>query len=176
MKVLVITGSAHKNGTSAYLADRFIEGAKEAGHEIMRFDASFKKIHPCMGCDKCRRDGKCAFQDDMNELNPMLLSADAVVFVSPIYYYGMNAQIRATIERFYANDDKIHVSKKTALMITMADDTMESAEGAIASFRGMSNFLGWNISGMVIGKDCATLEMLKKTDFPRQAYELGKNI
>ncbi|VBB04896.1 Hypothetical protein LUCI_0102 [Lucifera butyrica] len=35
MKVTVITGSPHKNGTSAILADKFIEGAKDAGHEVM---------------------------------------------------------------------------------------------------------------------------------------------
>ena len=44
MKVLVITGSPHKNGTSACLADRFIEGAKEAGHEVVRFDEENDQI------------------------------------------------------------------------------------------------------------------------------------
>ena len=48
MKVLVITGSPHKNGTSACLADRFIKGAKEAGHDVVRFDAAEKQVHPCI--------------------------------------------------------------------------------------------------------------------------------
>jgi Multimeric flavodoxin WrbA len=34
MKVTVIAGSSHKNGTSALLAEKFIEGAKEAGNKI----------------------------------------------------------------------------------------------------------------------------------------------
>ncbi len=34
MKITIITGSAHKNGTSAYLAEQFIKVAKEAGHEM----------------------------------------------------------------------------------------------------------------------------------------------
>ena len=42
MKILVITGSAHKKGTSSYLADSFISGAEEAGHEVFRFDSAFK--------------------------------------------------------------------------------------------------------------------------------------
>ncbi len=176
MKVLVITGSAHKNGTSAYLAAKFIEGAKEAGHEIVRFDAAYKDVHPCIGCDKCRRTGSCAFQDDMNELNPDLLSADAIVFVSPIYYYDINAQIKAVIDRFYANDEKLHGNKKAVLMVTMADTTLESAEGAQASFNGMTNFLGWETAGTVVAVNCWTLDMLKETDFPQQAYELGKAL
>ena len=85
MKVLVITGSAHKNGTTAYLAQKFIEGATEAGHVVFRFDAAFKNVHPCIACEKCHRTGSCAFQDDMNELNPHLLEADVIVLVSPIY-------------------------------------------------------------------------------------------
>ena len=50
MKVLVITGSPHKNGTTAALAEQFIAGAKAAGHEVTRFDAAFKQVHPCIAC------------------------------------------------------------------------------------------------------------------------------
>lgn len=53
MKIVVLTGSPHKNGTSALLADRWIQGAREAGHEVFRFDAAFETVHPCIGCDAC---------------------------------------------------------------------------------------------------------------------------
>ena len=53
MKIVVITGSPHKNGTSALLAAEFIKGAAEAGNEIYRFDAAFSQVHPCIGCDHC---------------------------------------------------------------------------------------------------------------------------
>ena len=46
MKILLITGSAHKKGTTAYLAEKFVQGAIEAGHEIYRFDAAFKMYIP----------------------------------------------------------------------------------------------------------------------------------
>ena len=177
MKIVIITGSAHKNGTSAYLTDKFIEGAKEAGHEIYRFDAAFKQVHPCLGCDKCRTGGAgCVFKDDMEELNPHLIEADAVVFVSPIYYYDINAQIKAVIDRFYANDEKMHKGKKAIMMLTMADDTLESADGALTSFKGMTKFLEWDVAGTIAATNCWTLDMLKKTDFPQKAYELGKAL
>ena len=87
MKILMLTGSAHKHGTSAALADAFIKGAEAAGHEVYRFDAGLKKVHPCIACEKCHtgNDG-CVFKDDMEEVIPRLLSADGIVFVSPIYY------------------------------------------------------------------------------------------
>ena len=46
MKVLVITGSPHRKGTSALMAEKFIEGASEMGAQINRFDAAFANVHP----------------------------------------------------------------------------------------------------------------------------------
>lgn len=177
MKVLVITGSPHRNGTSACLAQHFIEGATEAGHEVYRFDAAFKSIHPCIACEKCHNtDTGCAFKDDMEELNPHLFEADVVALVSPIYYYTINAQIKAVIDRFYANDAALHGQKGAVMMLTMADDTMESAEGALQTFRGMTDFLDWQVAGTVVGVACGTLDDLMKTDYPDQAYQLGKSL
>ena len=113
MKILAITGSPRRHGNSSRLADEFIAGAEESGCEVIRFDAAFKKIHPCVACEKCHSGNSgCTFKDDMEELNPHLLEADGVVFASPIYYYGMNSQIRSVIDRFYANDAALHVPKK----------------------------------------------------------------
>ena len=63
MKVLVITGSPHKNGTTAALAEQFIAGAKAAGHEVTRFDAAFKQVHPCI--EMCIRDRAYRIDDIM---------------------------------------------------------------------------------------------------------------
>jgi hypothetical protein len=43
MKIVVLTGSPRRNGNTAFLADNFIKGAKEAGHDVFRFDLHFKK-------------------------------------------------------------------------------------------------------------------------------------
>ena len=177
MKITIITGSAHKNGTSSYLTEQFIKGAEEAGHEIFRFDAAFKDVHPCVACEKCHNGSPvCVFKDDMTELNPHLIETDAVVFVSPIYYYDINAQLKAVIDRFHANDALLHGDKKTVLLLTMADNHIETAAGAIASFQGMAKYLEWTVTGMVTAVNCMTLDMLKITDYPKQAYELGKSL
>ncbi len=177
MKVLIITGSAHKNGTTAYLTEQFIKGAEETGHEVFRFDAAYKDIHPCIACEKCH-DGKlgCVFKDDMQELNPHLIEADAIALISPIYYYGFSAQLKAVIDRFYANDAVLHGNKKAVMMVTMADTSLKTANGAIQSFKGMTDYLEWDIAGTVIGVNCMTLDMLKNTNYPQQAYELGKSL
>ncbi len=177
MKVVIITGSAHKNGTTAYLTEQFIKGAEEAGHEIFRFDAASKDVHPCIACEKCHGESPvCVFKDDMQELNPHLIEADAVVLVSPIYYYDINAQLKAVIDRFYANDAVLHGGRKAVLMVAMADNNAETARGALASFKGMTKYLEWDIAGTVVGVNCMTAEAIRCTDYPKQAYELGKSL
>lgn len=80
---------------------------------FFRFDVSFKSVHPCITCDTYHENGECVFHaDDMKTLNPYLLKADIVVFVSPIYYFTINTQIKAVIDRFYANYDALQKEKK----------------------------------------------------------------
>lgn len=177
MKITVITSSAHKTGTSALLANQFIKGATESGHEIFRFDAAFKNIHPCIGCNTClTKNNGCVFKDDMEDLNPHILEADLIVFVSPIYYYDINAQLKAVIDRFYANNEKLQGNKKTLLLVTMADDISKSGEGALLSFTNMAEYMRWEVIGSIVGINCGDLEAIKKTEFPEKAYELGKNL
>ncbi len=177
MKVTVITGSAHRNGTTAILTEEFIKGAAEAGHQIYRFDAGMKNIHPCIACEKCHRtDTGCVFKDDMEELNPHLLEADVLVFVSPIYYYDINGQLKTVIDRFYANNEALMGNKKVVLMTTMADDTLKSAEGANVTFKNIAEFANWEIAGIINAKACWRAEDMQKTDYPKQAYDLGKSL
>ena len=71
MKIVMITGSPHRHGTSALLADAFIQGAQEAGHTVFRFDAAFQELHPCRACERCHNTDKgCIYKDGMEELNP----------------------------------------------------------------------------------------------------------
>ncbi len=177
MKITVITSSAHKHGTSAMMADEFVRGAKEAGHDIFRFDAAFKNIHPCIGCMKCQSgEGKCVFKDDMQELNPELAAADLIVLVSPIYYFDVNGQMKVTIDRFFGNNRALYgMTKKFALITTMADPAF-AAEGANTSFKLVADLYKWDVAGIINAENAGDVEALKKTDFLRKAYEFGKNV
>ena len=85
MKVTVITGSPHKKGTSALLADEFIRGAQEAGWDTFRFDAAFEKVTPCLGCDRCGIGAApCVQKDAMQKLMPELLTSQVVALVTPL--------------------------------------------------------------------------------------------
>ena len=61
-------------------------------------------------------------------------------------------------------------------MLTYGDETEESAEGAIASYKGMTKYLEWEDTGIVSAKGCYVLDDIINSEYPKQAYELGKSL
>lgn len=178
MKIVVLTGSPQKAGTSSLLADRFIEGAKDAGHETYRFDAAFEKVHPCIACDTCKcGENPCVFQDGMTKLVPQLIEADLIAFVTPLYYYGASAQIKAVIDRFYGIDKMLSgADKKAVLLVTGTNKLDWAMQGIVGSYLEALLYLRWQDCGKVLARGCWMREDIEKTDYPEQAYQLGKNI
>ena len=176
MKILVITGSPRKNGNSATLADHFIKGAKEAGHEVVRFDAAFKKVHPCIACNSCGMDGPCVFKDDFEFVREHIVNADCVVFATPMYYFGISAQLKAVIDRFYAINGSIHVPKKAVLLMTYANTAASEAVPIKSHYEVLLKYLGWTDAGQIIAPGVWPVGAIQNTRFPEQAYRLGKSI
>ena len=177
MKIVILSGSPHKHGTTAKLVDSFVEGANTAGHEIMRFDTAFMNIHPCIACEKCHSEnGKCVFQDDMVNIGSSIADSDCVVLATPIYYYGICTQLKTVIDRFYAIEESIRKQQKTAFITAMADDNPEPVKPANDSYRAIVSWLEWKDSGIVNAFSCTTVDDLAGTDYEERAFELGKNI
>lgn len=177
MKVTVITGSAHKSGTSAILADKFIEGAKEAGHEVYRFDAAFEKVSPCLACEHCSaNNGKCVYEDSMDKLNEQLIDSDVVVFATPLYYYTFSAQVKAVIDRFHAKNTLLAGNKKAILMATSFGDAEWTMDGIDKTFELTLGFMNWENAGTLYAVGCPVREAIEASEFPQKAYEMGKNL
>ncbi len=176
MKILVLTGSPRRNGNSATLADYFIKGAKEAGHSIERFDAAFRKVHPCIACNSCGMDGPCVFKDDFEFVRKHIIDADCVVFATPMYYFGISAQLKAVIDRFYAINGQIHVPKKAVLLMTYANSAASEAVPIKSHYEVLLKYLGWTDAGQVIAPGVWPVGAVNRTKYPEQAYQFGKSI
>lgn len=178
MKIVVMTGSPHREGTSALLARKFEEGAREAGHEIYRFDAAFEQVHPCIGCDKCGCGANpCVFRDAMDKLYPKLCEADLIAFVTPLYYHGPSAQLKAAVDRFHGIDDFLRGADKRAVLIAAAADARARVtRGLEAEYEETLNYLGWRDAGRVLALSCYYRADIEKTDYPEAAYRLGRNL
>ena len=177
MKIVVLTGSPRHNGNSAILAEQFIKGAQEKGHEVFRFDCAFKHVEPCRACNRCGMNGVCIYNDDFVKLRPHLISADMVVFATPMYYFGVSTQLKRVIDRFYAVNGLIKgVPKKAAFLMTYADTAREEAEPMLCHYRTLLKYLGWSSVGEVVASGVWMAGAVKDTEYPQQAYRLGKSL
>lgn len=175
MKIVVINSSPHseEQSTSRYLATRFVVGAKSAGHEVFVFDAANEETNPCRGCDQCGMDGACIFDDAIeHKLMPQMLKADLIVLVTPLYYFGMSAQLKTVVDRFYSRTTKLG-GKKSMLMATAwntADWTMESLK---THYETLVRYMSWQDVGQVLATGCGTRAMVERSEFGDMAYKIG---
>lgn len=178
MKITVITGSARRNGTSNYLANEFINGAKEKGHEIFLFDSAHSDVKNCLGCNACGMGERpCIHKDDFVALKENLLSSDAVAFVTPIYYFGMTSTIKKVIDRFYSIDPMLKEKNYKSILISVQHAPVEAVKDSINQhYQAITNWLNMNNAGIINAIGIESLEHLKQTKYPQQVYELGMNL
>lgn len=179
MKILMVYGSPHKNGTTKALADAFLSGADLQRHSVQEIRIADKNIGPCMGCEFCRsHDGVCVRRDDMNALYPALLEADLVVFVSPVYYFGFSAQMKTFIDRFYAVNAQLRAqNQKKAILLTAGGGKEEwIMDGILANYNTMLRYLHWSSLGTVCAVGCHVKCSLEETDFLKAARKLGESL
>lgn len=179
MNIVMLTGSPHRRGTSALLADKFVEGINKKGlHRIYRFDAAFKNVNYCIGCDKCGSgEAHCIYDDDFSDLASRLIEADMLVFVTPVYYHDMSAQLKTVLDRFHGINSKMRSRKrKVVLMATAFQPGEWVVDGLKEHFRTTSYYMGWEMSGSIFALDCDRREDIESSDYPRQAYELAISL
>lgn len=84
------------------LAMSFREGALSRGHEVDVIDLNSAITGGFLrDCRVCRDpDGQCAIEDSYSEvIHKTLVPADAVVYVTPLYFYGVAAVLKNFFDR-----------------------------------------------------------------------------
>ena len=177
MKIVVLEGSPNKHGSSNYLAEQFIRGAEEAGHTVTVIDAAHADIHPCTGCVHCGYEGPCVQKDNMEDIRREILDADMMVFVTPLYYYGMSAQLKTVIDRFCAFNSSIQAKRMKSALLAVAWNADDWTFDALsAHYRTLVRYLNLKDMGTVLGRGCGTPSMTKRSRYTQQAYELGRSL
>jgi len=140
MKILGIYGSPRKGGNTDQLLDKALEGAESAGAEILRVSARGLDMCGCIECGGCDETGKCVVKDDMQSVYPLLEEAKVIILASPIFFYGVTAQVKALIDRSQASWSKRMLEKTP-----QERKTYDSGKGyliAVGATRGENLFEG----------------------------------
>ena len=121
MKVLAINGSPRKEGNTAGMLNTVLQVCKEAGHDTQLFQAGGRAVHGCTACGSCGTNkGKCAIDDWINELYPLMKTADAIVIGSPTYFSDLTPETKAVIDRtgFMSRRDDNAFSRKIGAAVS----------------------------------------------------------
>lgn len=174
-KILILSGSPRKNGNSDMLCDEFMRGALEAGNEVEKIRVAEKSIGYCRACYACRETGVCAIKDDMAEVLQKMIDADVIVLASPVYFYSIDAQLKAIIDRTVARWLEVK-NKEFYYIVTAADGENAAAETTLQCFRGYADCVEGAVEkGVIYGMGAYEKGEIRSSSAMLEAYNAGKN-
>lgn len=177
MNIIVLMGSPNREGSTNILVEQFEKGAKEAGHTVEVIYVCDEGVNPCLGCVLCGYEGPCVQDDDVDWIREKILGSDMIVFATPLYYYGMTAQLKTVIDRFCAYNSSLNRKHLKSALLTVAwnadDWTFEALE---SHYNALVRYLNLQDMGRVLGYGCGTPAMTGKSVYPKKAYQLGKDM
>ncbi|MDO4939797.1 MAG: flavodoxin family protein [Lachnospiraceae bacterium] len=143
MKIVILNGSPRKGNTLTAI-NAFAEGAKQK-NDIEIIDTYRYKISPCMGCEACECSKGCVAKDDSNMIIDKLVVADMIVFASPVYWWGITAQIKLVIDKAYCRASLLKDKKVGVIIVGGSSVDNEQYKLIRGQFRCISEYLNWNI-------------------------------
>lgn len=175
--VLILSGSPRKGGNSDLLCDQFLRGAKEGGNQVEKIFIREKKIGYCTACYYCEdHQGTCAIKDDMAEILHKMKKADVIVMSSPVYFYSIDAQMKALIDRCVAQWTTIK-NKEFYYIMTAAEDSGNVMDCTLECFRGFAVCLEGSVEkGVIYGKGVYDVGEIKNHPAMKEAYEMGRQV
>ena len=177
MKIIVLFGSPNLKGSTHILVEEFRRGAEEKGHSVEVIDVCHADIYPCIGCVACGYEGPCVQKDDVEDIRGKILSSDMVVFATPLYYYGMSAQLKTVIDRFCAYNSSLNRKHMKSALLTVAWNADDwTFEALTAHYKTLVRYINFEDKGMVLGYGCGSPTMTQRSRYPREAYELGGSL
>lgn len=176
-KIIILVGSVRKNGNTDLLARAFADGAR-IKNEVEILSVADYKVNPCIGCNSCfqRENHECFQQDDMKIIYGKLKNADIVVVASPVYFYGISAQLKAVVDRLHTPMRNEFHLKKLALLLVGAAILPELFDAIKVQYQLILNFFHLEDGGMVLVSGVKDIGDIKENPALQEAYELGVSI
>lgn len=175
-KVLILSSSPRKNGNSQQLCEAFQKGAEDGGNAVTLVRLAEKTIGYCKACDYCMRNkGVCVQKDDMAELLAAYQEADVLVLATPVYFYGICAQMKTFIDRTYPIWQ--HLGEKEVYYLVAAglgEDIVRRSLGDLDGF--VEHLEKYEIKGRLYATNVMEAGKVRETPFLDMAYHMGRHV
>lgn len=177
-KILMISTSPRMGSNSQILSEAFMNGATESGHTVEMIDLHDKAISFCKGCLACQKNKRCIIHDDAEVITQKMLTADVIVFATPIYFYEMSGQMKTLLDRtnpLYPSD---YTFKDIYLIASAAEDEASAIDGAVHGLEEwISCFERATLKGVIRGIGLEGVSAVKESKaILSAAYDMGKNV
>jgi multimeric flavodoxin WrbA len=175
MKVLGISGSMRKDGNTADLVNVILKRCDDAGIKTEFVSLAGKKIHPCLGCEKCKEKKWCVIEnDDWDTVIQKVLDCDVLIIGSPTYYYDVCGHLKNFIDRTYSlyHDRKLAGRKGIAVAV-------QAHKGASRTIQTLEGFLStheFSSLGYVKGTGYHKGDVLNDAEAVQNAQKIGDKI
>jgi multimeric flavodoxin WrbA len=184
LKILGIMGSPRMKGNTDLLLDEALRGAESAGAEVEKMVVDKLKITPCREYYQCVKDGNCVIRDDMDTVYAKLLEAEGIIVASPIFFYGLTAQLKALIDRcqvLWARKYILHrlpeSTRKGAFIAVGATQGKQLFDGAILTVRYFFKAFGVEYVDELLVRGVDKRGEIKEHPTALEAaFELGKRL
>lgn len=189
MRVLVISASPRRDGNSWTVSEAAAKGAREAGHDVdVVYLSDFVEgmLRDCRGCRL--RDGACGIGDGYQRLLlDHVLPADAIVYATPLHWYGMTARLKAFFDRLFCHTaassphaERVNAGlpgKRVAVLIACEESYRGATLGLEAQFQELARYLHQELVGVVVGIGNSRGEVECDPGGPLdRAAELGRRL
>ena len=177
MNILILSGSPRRGGNTDLLVEAFVKGTSQKHHvEVM--SVHDYKVNPCMGCNACfmSKDNTCVQKDDMQTFYDKMAHADMLVIASPVYFYGLSAQLKAVIDRCHNPIRDTFPIKQMALLLVGAATLSELFDSILVQYQLCLNFFKLEDAGHVLVRGVKDKGDIKNTNALNEAFKLAQSI
>jgi multimeric flavodoxin WrbA len=189
MKVLALSSSPRSVSNSRLLAQAVLDGAAGRGHDVELADLADTVTAPLRDCRICRREnGACSIQDDYEHLIlKKVLPADAIVYATPLYWYGISGQLKIFIDRLFCYIKSDYpdwqsvrdqlVGKRMVMAVSSEEAYPGGVGGITAQMQEFARYLHSDLVGIVHGIGNSRGEVDRDPARPLdQARDLGMRL
>lgn len=143
MKVLLINGSPHVNGTTHAALGVLAEELNKEGVQTEIFHIGTEPIRGCMACPVCakKETNRCRYGDSVNQALDRMETADGVIFGTSVHYAAATGGLTSFMDRFFYGQSGLAYKPAAALAVARRG-------GNIGAFDQVSRY--FPISGMPV--------------------------
>jgi multimeric flavodoxin WrbA len=186
--IVAIYGSPRRQGNTATLLKKTIEGARDSGAEVEEIVLRDLKISPCLEIYGCMQAGECAIKDDFQIVRDKILASQGLILASPVFFYAVSSHTKILMDRFQSlwvkknwvdktPKDKQIIKRKGLFISVGATKGKKLFDGMLLSVKYFFDVLEMELWKTLLYRQLDFQEdVLKHPEYLEEAYAAGKKF